>query len=328
MELAVATEKEEGRFSLTKMARHLAGQAKRDVDFSRTEVEELLPDVLRETIAPAEFEAFVRRGRTLYLTGHFKNVPVSVYRDFDDQPIHEPLRRSVEIESETHFTEETSGETFQPSAGSPAHAWRKLGLIDDTGRPTVRGRIFSLFQGGEGFAVAAALEDPHYPVEEIVLHLANIRAGHRFALDSVPDVENLVDSVGSERLAAACRRAYGPVDHEGYLSLGLPSAYGEGAAEVVNMMLHGELHKLMAHRIHIDFGPGDAERAFIEWLSLLRHIRHAPEIDCERWMDLKEASEQELKRRDRRSPLADLPTLPASVLQKKPQNGIPYHVLR
>ncbi len=327
-ELAVATEKEDGRYSLTKSARHLAGQTKRDVDFSRTEVEELLPDLFRTTIAPAEFEAFVRRGRTLYLTGHFQNVPVSVYRDSDDQPIHEPMRRSVEIESETHFTEEASGETFQPGAGSPAHAWRKLGLVDDTGRPSVRGRIFSLFQGGEGLAVAAALEDPHYPVEEIVLHLANIRAGHRFALDAVPDVENLVDSVGSERLAAACRQAYGPVDHEGYLSLGLPSAYGEGAAEVVNMMLHGDLHRLMAHRIHIDFGPGDAERAFIEWLSLLRHIRHAPEMDWERWMELKEASEHELKRRDRRSPLADLPALPASVLQKKPQHGISYHSLR
>ena len=141
-------------------------------------------------------------------------------------------------------------------------------------------------------------------------------------------MENLVDSVGSERLAAASRQAYGPVDHEGNLSLGLPPAYGEGAAEVVNMMLHGELHKLMAHRIHIDFGPGDAERAFIEWLSLLRHIRHAPDIDHERWGELKEAADRELRRRDRRSPLADLPALPATVLQKNPQNGISYHALR
>lgn len=328
LELAVATETEAGRFSLTKFARKLAGQKKRDDDFSRSEIEELLPDLFRETIEPAEFEDFVQRGRTLYLTGHFQNVPLPVYRDSTGKPIHEPLRRSVEIESETHFTEEVSGETFQPVAGSPAYAWRKLGLIDDAGRPTTRGRIFSLFQGGEGLAVAAALEDPNYPADEIVLHLANLRAGHRFELDSVPDVENLVDSVGSERLAAACRQAYGPVDHEGYLSLGLPPAYGEGAAEVVGMMLHGKLHKLLAHSIHLDFGPGDAERAFIEWLSLLRHIRHAPDLESERWTELKAAATAELKRRDRRSPLSDLPDLPASVLQKSPQHGLPYHALR
>jgi len=328
LELAVATETGKDRFSLTKFVRQLAGQKKRDDDFSRSEIEELLPDLFCETIAPGELESFVQRGRTLYLTGHFRNAPLAVYRDSADQPLHEPLQRTAEIESETHYTEEVSGEMIQPGTGSPAYAWRKLGLIDDTGRPTTRGRIFSLFQGGEGLAVAAALEDPHYPVDEIIFHLANLRAGHRFALDSVPDVENLVDSVGSERLAAACRQAYGPVDFEGYLQLGLPPAYGEGAAEVIGMMLQGKLYKLMAHGIHLDFGPGDAERAFIEWLSLLRHIRHAPDLDSEQWMKLKNAAITELAKRDRRSPLAAMPELPASVLQKDPQHGLPYHALR
>jgi hypothetical protein len=60
---------------------------------------------------------------------------------------------------------------------SPAHAWRRLGLIDPEGHPTRRGIIFSYFHHGEGLAVAAALEDAEYPIDELVFDLANLRAG-------------------------------------------------------------------------------------------------------------------------------------------------------
>jgi hypothetical protein len=175
--------------------------------------------------------------------------------------------------------------------------------------------------------VAAALEDPGYPVEDLVLHLANLRAGHRFDLDAVPGAETIIDSGGSERLAAACRRAYGPVDHEGYLSLGLPTHYGEGAAEVIALRLAGRLGQLVGLAglgTVLDFGPGDVERALVEWLSLLRHVRGAPDLDLPSWRELKEAAVAELARQGRRGPLSDLPELPANVLQRPARHGIPY----
>jgi len=324
LEIAVATEAGDDVFTLTKFTRSLADGKRSDAGFGFTlaEAGSLLSPLLEPIIAPAAIEGFAQRGGTLYLTGHFREVGIDVYRDSSDRPLHQPHERTVDIESETHYTDEGSGEAFEPAAGTAAHAWRQLRLIDEAGAPTRRGLIASLFQGGEGLAVAAALEDVHYPVDEIVLHLANLRAGHRFELDAVPDAERLVDSVGSERLAAACRQAYGPVDFEGYLRLGLPPHYGEGAAELIVHLLEGALPRLLGRLGQADFGPGDVERAYVEWLSLLRHLRHAPEIDDSRWRELKAAAAAESDRRDRSSPLASLPGLPATVLQRSPRHGL------
>jgi hypothetical protein len=62
-------------------------------------------------------------------------------------------------------------------ASTPSFAWRKLGLIEPNGAPTRRGIIFSFFHHGEGLAVAAALEDENYAIEDLVFDLANLRAG-------------------------------------------------------------------------------------------------------------------------------------------------------
>jgi hypothetical protein len=62
----------------------------------------------------------------------------------------------------------------------------------------------------------------------------------------------------------------------------------------------------------------------VEWLSLLRHIHLAPDLENARWHELKQAAAVELRRRDRCSPLANLPQLPTTVLQKAPQHGIRY----
>ena len=71
-------------------------------------------------------------------------------------------------------------------------------------------------------------------------------------------------------------------------------------------------------------GPGDVERALVEWLSLLRHVRGAPDLDLPSWRELKEAAVAELARQGRRGPLSDLPELPANVLQRPARHGIPY----
>ncbi len=313
-----------GRASSDAGARRLAGETERRPRYTREEAEALLPELFRDTLAPGRFVRVVERGCTLSLIAGVGDAEITVYRDAAGRALVDPPARRVELDAETHVTDADSGDSFEPVPGSPAHSWRKLGLIDAAGRPTTRGTIFSLFQGGEGLAVAAALEDASYPVEELVLHLANLRAGHRFDLDAVPGVETIIDSGGSERLAAACRRAYGPVDHEGYLSLGLPTHYGEGAAEVIALRLAGRLGQLAGLGTVLDFGPGDVERAFVEWLSLLRHVRGAPDLDLPRWRELKEAAAAELARQGRRGPLSDLPELPANVLQRPARHGIPY----
>ncbi|MDF1656383.1 MAG: DEAD/DEAH box helicase [Verrucomicrobiales bacterium] len=328
MEMAVATESDSGNFLLTKSTRKAIGETGSQSDYGKEEIEALLPEMIAPLIAPAKLEHFIQRGKSLYLVGHFRDAEIEVYLDSSEVPLCQPETRLFEIESTTHFNDENSGEVIETTPGTAAHSWRKLRLIDEAGVPTRRGVLFSLFQGGEGLAIAAALEDPHYPVDEIVLHLANLRAGHRFELDAVPNAERLVDSVGSERLAAASRQAHGAVDFEGYLRLGLPVQYGEGAAEVMSLMFEGKLFRLLSQSSQLEFGAGDVERAFVEWLSLLRHITHAPDVDDERWRELKVAAEQELAKRDRRSPLASLPELPASVLQKSPRHGIPFRSLR
>jgi hypothetical protein len=327
LEVAVATRLENGLLTLTKPARKLAGSPDRLDTYTSEEAEALLPPLFSKPLSPAGIIGLRERGRTLFLIAHFQDLVIPVYRDDLGRALHQPPGRSTEIVSETHYIDSLSGDSFQPIPGSPARAWRKLNLIDDSGHPTSRGVIFSLFRSGEGLAVAAALEDSHYPIEDLVLHLANLRAGHRFELDTVPGAERLIHSIGSDRLASSCRQAYGVVDFEGYLQLGLPPNYGESAAEVISVLLEGKLKQLIGKQPALDFGPGDVERAYIEWLSLLRHLRQAPNLDDPRWTELKAAASEELSRHEGRTPLAMLPELSVTLLQKPPQHGIHHSML-
>ncbi len=168
---------------------------------------------------------------------------------------------------------------FVPMAGgSIAETWFALGLIDASARPTRRGIVFSFFNHGEGLAVAAALEEAGYAIEELVQDLANLRAGHRFS----------ALSLGSRPLAAACHRAYGQATVPGYLRHGLPEDYGDGASEV----LAGKAAE--AVRQNDELSRGDIERARAEWRSLRAHIAHAPGLDWVRWEELRAACRDSL----------------------------------
>ena len=287
------------------------------------EIQELLPDLLEARHEGIAFRHFQRRGQTVSAIGDLSAMRVPVVTDSAGRPLVETERRTVSIESETHYTDESTGETRGAVAGSAARAWRQLGLIDDRGHPTPRGVIFSFFQHGEGLAVAAALEDEHYPIDELVWHLANLRAGHRF------EQEEGVEDGGSERLAILCRQAYGPVDHEGYLRLGLPIGYGAGAAEAIRAWSSGERVVFSKSGVtDFDLGPGDVERAFVEWLSLLRHVRGAPDMDLPRWQELKEAAAGELARRRVESPLSNLPEFPQTELARRPQHRLSFRQIQ
>ena len=161
------------------------------------------------------------------------------------------------------------------AAPGTAITWRRLGLVDAQGNPTRRGRVVSFFSGGDGLAIAAALEDTTYPLEELVYDLANLDAGFRFCADG--------DRYGGQ-LAFACRKAYGPASIDGYLETGLPLKYGTGAETVVR-----RIHEDPACKVRFVsevLGTGDIDRMIIEWRSLLRQIAHAAPLEWPRWTEL------------------------------------------
>ncbi|MEZ5275732.1 MAG: DEAD/DEAH box helicase [Opitutaceae bacterium] len=206
----------------------------------------------------------------------YGHIRVTAYRDpHECGLIDPPDRKAYPIECQ-HCLERPVCEHELNPRSSPASAWKRLGLIDSAGHPTRRGEIFSYFHHGEGLAVAAALEDPDYPIDEIISHLANLRAGHRF--------EDHART--SSRLARACRDRYGEASFEGYLHRGLPIHYGDGAAEVLAEIAAGAGRGLFSDVLR----PGDVERARLEWFSLLRHTVHAPDLAWDRWRSLKAAA--------------------------------------
>ena len=187
---------------------------------------------------------------------------------------------------------------------TPSFAWRQLGLIDESGKPTRRGILFSFFNQGEGLAIAAALENTDYPVEDLVFDLGNLRAGHRFALD---------ESRFGGRLGLICQQTYHRADFAGYLEMGAPPAYGAGAAEVIRDVVENQTsrHKLVNELLRY----GDIERAITEWRSLLRQIVQAPDYSWERWRALKRVSEQFVNS-TRSTALQPLPILLPAQLQR------------
>ena len=184
-----------------------------------------------------------------------------------------------------------------PTGTGTAMLWRRLELVDATGVPTRRGRITSCFSGGDGLAVAAALEDPGYPLDELLYDLADLDAGFRFCAK---------DDRWGGRLAMACRAKYGTQSIPGYLEVGVPPKYGNGA-EIVVRSVHKDPYS--KHRFTTDFlGDGDIDRIIIEWRSLLRQISNAPVLDWERWTGLQKLAKSVL--REVESPTeTDLPPL-------------------
>jgi len=168
-----------------------------------------------------------------------------------------------------------------PTVTGVALLWRRLGLIDAAGVPTRRGKVASFFSQGDGLAVAAALEEDSYAINELIYDLANLDANFRFSAE---------DSRWAGRLAMVCQNAYGPQSVPGYLESGVPPKYGAGAEQVV-----AAVHKDPASKhgwVTEVLGAGDIDRVIIEWRSTLRQIAHAPELDWPRWRQLQRAARE------------------------------------
>lgn len=219
------------------------------------------------------------KGDTLQVRLDYGTANVRVTPDADDHPLINPRIREVEKE-DIRLADALGG---GPARGARAgRLWLRLGLIRQDGSVTLRGRVAARFQHGEGLAVAAALEDAGYEVDDLAWDLAELRAGERLAA--------LARS--SSRLAADCRLAYRSLTAEGYLREGLPESFGEGTAELLRAhALHG---KSPAEAGGVA-GLGDLERALLEWRSTLRLVAGAPQVGWDRWDALREASARVLR---------------------------------
>jgi hypothetical protein len=144
--------------------------------------------------------------------------------------------------------------------------WQRVGVLDRELRLTVRGEIVSCFLGPEGLALAAALENRRYPLDDLIFDAANLFAGERFCGTNPRRLG---------RLAAECARAYRRLTIEGWLCEGLPVNYGSGASESVRALVeHGARRREVLDEVETA-GRGDLDRLLTEWRSLLRQAAAA-----------------------------------------------------
>jgi len=259
-------------------------------------LERILLPKIRVMTAGGKLVEVVDRQGTLYGRIDFADAEVFATKDADGNFLLGAPRRERVIEDigsfAAHVEEQESGDM---GGLSPTQAWFRLGLIDWQGNPTVRGKIFSFFNHGEGLAIASALEDKPYEISELVFDIANLRAGHRFG-----DFEGF-----SSRLGNICRATCGNATFEGYLEKGLPSGYGEGAAEVL-VRYEAQQGELVPGE---GLSLGDVERIRLEWISLLRHVTHAPDFPWDRWREFQAEAQKLLFSRETEQVMVDIPPL-------------------
>lgn len=226
--------------------------------------------------------ALLPRGDQLYVQISYGGTSQKVFRDSAGRALLEPPQRRIPPKICASCPERHWCETV-PITDSTAMNWRTLGLISTDGTPTQRGILFSFFQHGEGLAIAAALEDPNYPVDDLIFDIADLRGGPRFADE---------DGQTAGRLAMVTQRTFRNADHEGYLRFGIPTEYGAGASEAIRSIVQLGLprQELLSETLRM----GDIERAMLEWRSLLRHIAHAPSYPWTRWEELQGSAKQML----------------------------------
>jgi len=246
-------------------------------DLNKALFDQLVLPLIRE-VSGGEIATIVTRAETIYARLDFSAAPISAIVDSRGCALLEPPEREA-IPLVCRACSELEHDLTTAITNSPAYAWRQLGLVAEDGTPTRRGTLFSFFQAGEGFAIAGALEDETYPIDDLVFDLANIRAGPRFAGEDAP--------LGG-RLGILCQRVYGRADHPGYLEMGVPVHYGSGASEVIRELVANPSTRY--RMTNESLRSGDIERALMEWRSLLRHIVGAPTLEWDRWSTLQKTA--------------------------------------
>lgn len=110
---------------------------------------------------------------------------LEVFSDSFGGRLFNPPVRLVDVSGEWDFGKLAGFKENLGKCGSTVGVWERLGLIGEDFALTRRGKIFSFFSKGEGLAIAAALEDASYAIEDISFDIANLRAGRRFALSEI-----------------------------------------------------------------------------------------------------------------------------------------------
>ncbi len=219
------------------------------------------------------------KGDTLLVRLDYARALVRVHPDAGGNPLVNPRFRE-EAREDIRLADALGGGVGK--GGRDGRLWHRLGLVDRAARPTRRGEVASLFQHGEGLAVAVALEDTGYGAEALAWDLAELRAGERLSLAAR----------SSSRLAAGCRLAFRSLTAPGYLREGLPEGFGEGTAEILRSYAqHGKTPQVAEADAP---SRGDLERALMEWRSVLRLVAHGPGHPWERWQELRDAARRVL----------------------------------
>jgi len=295
--LAVADKLNSGRVLMAKWVRKLTNWSFREV-----------PDnVWEESVAPllaqklekhqhTPVERYWHRGHQIVANVQLNELTKRVPVDALGVAMWKPVEREVLSHDCAQCSLVEVCKKLETASGT-AMLWRRLNLVDPLGAPTRRGRIVSFFQQGDGLALAAALEDETYPLDELIYDLANLDAGFRFCGD---------ENRWAGRLAMVCHDQYKLQTIPGYLENGLPPKYGFGAEAVVQAAHRNPVDK---HTFITDLtGAGDIDRIIIEWRSLLRQISHAPSLEWPRWLALQAMARTFLKETE--SPtLTELPPL-------------------
>jgi len=285
------------RVILAKWVRRLTNWSHRQAPVAvwREQIEPLLREKLAQQKTPVA--RFVVEPQRIIACVSLAELTMRVPIDSHGVAIWKPVEREV-LPDDCARCSQAAACRELPAGTGVALLWRRLGLVDERGTPTLRGRVVSFFSQGDGLAVAAALEDESYPLGELIYDLANLDAGFRFCDDET--------NRWSGRLGQVCRARFGLQSIPGYLENGMPPKYGAGAEQVV-----AAVHKDPAdkHRwATVLLGAGDIDRVIIEWRSLLRQIAHAPELVWGRWRALQALARTILN--ETQSPtLTDLPPL-------------------
>ncbi len=294
--MKVAERQGEDRVILAKWIRRLSGWKGRQTEIAYWR--ELIVPLVEEALKAQRFPVvrFIEEPDQILALVRLGEQTTKVPVDSEGVPLWKPEEREV-------FPEDCGRCSLVPvcknlsTATGTAMLWRRLTLVDAGGKPTLRGRVVSFFHGGDGLAIAAALEDESYPIDEILYDLANLDAGFRFSG---------IEDRWAGRLAMVCRSKYGNQSVPGYLENGVPPKYGSGAEVVVRSVHKDPFSK---QRFATGFlGDGDVDRVIIEWRSLLRQISHASPLNWLRWTSLQGMARSFLNETE--SPtLTDLPPL-------------------
>ena len=191
--------------------------------------------------------------------------------------------------------------------------WQRTGVLDRQLRLTVRGEIVSFFLGAEGLALAAALENRKYPLDDLIFDVANLFAGERFCGTNPRNLG---------RLLFECARAFRRISIDGWLHEGVPLNYGSGASESVRALVaDGARMREVLDEVE-SAGRGDLDRLLTEWRSFLRQAASAGPLAgdgqsmtprdhfiAERWDEFR-ALAREWLTETRTNSLPDLPPLP------------------